>query len=185
MTVLVSRRHHLAVAGLLILFLLLATVYNATSPPFEAPDEIGHFYYVVHLLQSRRLPVVPASGPPPHYEHEGIQPPLYYAGAALFVRALSAPLQLDGKAFAVWVFRQLFPLVELRPGNPGPRDYFGLVFGRVLHPLEQLRLARLFVYAVTSCREVVRVQFDAYKLSHFGIVRRDGVAAGSQPLCSF
>jgi hypothetical protein len=95
MTVWVSRRHRLAVAGLLILFFLLATVYNATSPPFEAPDEIGHFYYVVHLLQNHRLPVVPASGPPPHCEHEGIQPPLYYAGAALFVRALSAPLRLD------------------------------------------------------------------------------------------
>jgi hypothetical protein len=95
MTAWASRRLRLAVAGLLILFLLLATVYNAVSPPFEAPDEIGHFYYVVHLLQSRRLPVVPASEPPPHYEHEGIQPPLYYAGAALFVRALSASLGLD------------------------------------------------------------------------------------------
>jgi len=95
MTVWVSQRHRLAVAGLLILFLLLATVYNAASTPFEAPDEIGHFYYVVHLLQNRRLPVVPASGPLPHYEHEGIQPPLYYASAALFVRALSAPLRLD------------------------------------------------------------------------------------------
>ena len=47
----------------LTLFLVLATVYNAVSTPFEAPDEIGHFYYVVHLLQTNRLPVVPDSCP--------------------------------------------------------------------------------------------------------------------------
>jgi hypothetical protein len=91
----VSQHQRLAVVGLLALFLLLATLYNVTSAPFDAPDEIGHFYYVVYLLQNRRLPVVPGDEPPPNYEQEGIQPPLYYASAALFVRALSAPLRLD------------------------------------------------------------------------------------------
>ncbi len=90
-----SRRERSALFVLLALFLLLATVYNVISIPFEAPDEIGHFYYVVYLLQHRQLPVVPASEPPPNYEHEGIQPPLYYASAALFVRALAVPLGLD------------------------------------------------------------------------------------------
>lgn len=90
-----SRLHRLALVGLLALFLLLASVYNVISTPFEAPDEVGHFYYVVYLLRNRRLPVVPASLPPPNYEHEGVQPPLYYASAALLVHALSAPLQLD------------------------------------------------------------------------------------------
>ncbi len=85
----------LALVGLLLVFLILSTVYNAVSTPFEAPDEIGHFYYVVHLVQTGRLPVVPAEGAHPHYEHEGAQPPLYYAGAALLVRALSGPLGLD------------------------------------------------------------------------------------------
>jgi hypothetical protein len=37
-----SYHRHLALVGLLALFLLLATVYNAISTPFEAPDEIGH-----------------------------------------------------------------------------------------------------------------------------------------------
>ena len=46
---------------LLVLFLALATVYNAVSTPFEAPDEVGHFYYVVHVLETGRLPVVPSS----------------------------------------------------------------------------------------------------------------------------
>lgn len=89
--------HRLAVFGLLALFFLLATIYNGFSTPFEAPDEIGHFYYVVHLLQTGKLPVVPAEGPPPNYEHEGAQPPLYYLSAATVVRALDQllPLNLD------------------------------------------------------------------------------------------
>jgi hypothetical protein len=90
-----SHRERYALFLFLVLFLVLATVYNAVSTPFEAPDEIGHFYYVVHLLQTHRLPVVPADTPPPNYEHEGAQPPLYYATSALFVRLLSAPLRLD------------------------------------------------------------------------------------------
>jgi hypothetical protein len=91
----VSRHERLAVFVLLAAFFVLATVYNVTSTPFEAPDEIGHFYYIVHLLQNRGLPVVPSDEPHPNYEQEGIQPPLYYASAALFVRAFSAPLRLD------------------------------------------------------------------------------------------
>jgi len=90
-----SGRRRLALVGLLTLFLALATVYNAVSTPFEAPDEIGHFYYAMHLIRAGRLPVVPSTAPPPNYQHEGAQPPLYYLGASAFVRALAAPLQLD------------------------------------------------------------------------------------------
>lgn len=91
----IQRRDGLKLAVLLGMFTFLAILYNATSPPFEAPDEVGHFYYIVHLLETAQLPVVPATGPAPHYEHEGIQAPLYYVSAALFVKALSAPLNLD------------------------------------------------------------------------------------------
>ncbi len=100
-----SGQRRVGLAGLLAAFFVLATVYNAVSTPFEAPDEVGHFYYVVHLLRTGRLPVVPAPDPPPNYEHEGVQPPLYYVGGALWVRALSQPLGLDlrdaGEALAV------------------------------------------------------------------------------------
>jgi len=88
-------QRRVALAGLLVTFLALAAVYGAVSTPFEAPDEIGHFYYVVHLLQTGRLPVVPAADPPPNYEQEGAQPPLYYASAAALVRLLERPLRLD------------------------------------------------------------------------------------------
>jgi len=91
----VSRRERLALAALLLAFFSLATVYNVVSPPFEAPDEVGHFYFIVYLLETGDLPVVPATTPPPNFEQEGMQAPLYYWSSSLLVRALAAPLQLD------------------------------------------------------------------------------------------
>lgn len=80
------------------LFLLavlgLATLYNITSTPFDAPDEIGHYYYVRHLLIERTLPVIPDPASFPHYAQEGTQGPFYYLGAALFAQALQKPLGL-------------------------------------------------------------------------------------------
>ncbi len=92
-----TRRERYALIALLTCFFVLAGLYNAVSTPFEAPDEIGHFYYMLHLYQKGRLPVVPSSDPAPNFEHEGIQPPLYYAGAALFLKIVEKPLgvQLD------------------------------------------------------------------------------------------
>ncbi len=82
--------------GLLILvFLILASIYNAYSLPFEAPDEIGHYYYVRHLLREKGLPVIPDPASFPYYAQEGTQAPLYYLSGALFVRLLERPLGLD------------------------------------------------------------------------------------------
>lgn len=81
--------------GFLVFFFLLATVYNVVSTPFEAPDEIGHFYFVAYLLRERHLPVIPAPIPTPNYEQEGTQAPLYYLGGAALLDALRGSLQLD------------------------------------------------------------------------------------------
>jgi 4-amino-4-deoxy-L-arabinose transferase-like glycosyltransferase len=54
-------------------FILLASLYNITIPPFEAPDEVGHFYYIFHLLTARGLPNQYTSN-----SGEAHQPPLYY-----------------------------------------------------------------------------------------------------------
>jgi len=125
-----DRRERYALTLLLTLFLILATVYNAVSFPFEAPDEVGHFYYVVHLLQTGRLPVVPASEPLPHYQHEGAQPPLYYVTSTLFVRLLSAPLQLDLKDASVPL--EVNPYTTCaQPGAPALSDALSLSKGGV------------------------------------------------------
>jgi len=77
---------------LLVSFLMLALSYSITVPPFEAPDEVGHFYYIFHLLTKRSLPVqrIGELG-------EAHQPPLYYALAAL--AALPADLKDPTGAF--------------------------------------------------------------------------------------
>lgn len=59
-------------------FLLLASFYSVVVPPYEAPDEIGHFAYVLQLRQTKQLPVQQV-GVPGAAQH----PPLYYLIAAI------------------------------------------------------------------------------------------------------
>lgn len=65
-------------ALLALAFFGLGLIYSLVTPAFEAPDEIGHFYYAVYLVTHRALPVqtMGALG-------EAHQPPLYYALMAL------------------------------------------------------------------------------------------------------
>ncbi len=42
---------------LVVTFLLFAGLYSVVIPAFESPDEPGHFYYVVHLVKTRSLPI--------------------------------------------------------------------------------------------------------------------------------
>jgi hypothetical protein len=71
-------------AGLLpFVFLVLAAVYAAATPAWEASDEIGHFEYVRHVALTGRLPVQDPAAP-----NAAHHPPLYYVAAALFTAAL-------------------------------------------------------------------------------------------------
>ncbi len=66
---------------LLSVFVLLASAYNVTVPPFESPDELFHYPLVRHLATHRALPVLdPAqrSDALQPWQQEGAQPPLYY-----------------------------------------------------------------------------------------------------------
>jgi len=78
-------------AGILVVFVLLAVWYSLTIPLGEAPDEVPHFTYVRYLAQHGQLPTTTE-------EHEAFQPPLYYAtGAALTFWIEDLP----GEPFAV------------------------------------------------------------------------------------
>ena len=68
-------------------YLILATIYNVIVPPFEAPDEHNHFFYVKHLADGNSLPVQDPERIGP-WAQEGSQPPLYYALAALLIRGI-------------------------------------------------------------------------------------------------
>jgi Dolichyl-phosphate-mannose-protein mannosyltransferase len=54
-------------------FVLLASLYNVTTPAFEAPDEVGHFYNIYYILTTHSLPNQFSGN-----SGEANQPPLYY-----------------------------------------------------------------------------------------------------------
>jgi hypothetical protein len=67
-------------AGLVAGCCLLAAAYSVVVPPFEAPDEPGHYAYVQWLLAGRGVPLQGAEPPP--LQPEFSQPPLYYLAVA-------------------------------------------------------------------------------------------------------
>ena len=72
---------HRWLALILAAFVTLATVYNVTTPLFEAPDEGAHYRYVKHLADGHGLPILePGEN---WVGHESWQPPLYYTLGAL------------------------------------------------------------------------------------------------------
>ncbi len=72
---------------ILALYVALAGVYNVVAPPFESPDEVGHFFTVKYIADYGRLPVPEKEVSKEYlYGQEGTQPPLYYLGGACLLR---------------------------------------------------------------------------------------------------
>ncbi len=69
---------HSTVLGILSLFLLLAMIYNVTTPLGEGPDEPGHLDYALFLVRAGRLPVQSSASTSDDVPGEGHQPPLAY-----------------------------------------------------------------------------------------------------------
>ncbi len=87
-----SLRFHWPALLILLSFLALGLTYSLIVPPFEAGDESRHYAVVKYMADTGRLPLQDeaiAGDAMPHWEHEGNQPPLYYALAAL----LTAPIE--------------------------------------------------------------------------------------------
>jgi hypothetical protein len=68
-------------------YLALAVTYGLVAPPFESPDEVGHFFTVKYIADRGRLPD-PDREPAERYLYgqEGTQPPLYYLTGGLLLR---------------------------------------------------------------------------------------------------
>ncbi len=79
-------RAHAPLFAILLIFLVLATIYNLSLPLFEAPDEADHFRYIKWLADGRGLPNL--DGDLSKVGHEAAQPPLYYAILAPVVAAI-------------------------------------------------------------------------------------------------
>jgi len=79
---------HKAAWGIGCVYLILAIAYGLIAPPFESPDEIGHFFTTKYIADFGRLPVPDVESAEKYlYSQEGTQPPLYYLVGALIVRA--------------------------------------------------------------------------------------------------
>ena len=91
------RSHPPAILLVLAVFVVLGVVYSLVTPIFEAPDEVQHFFYAVHLAEGGGLPRQD-SAHPALWAQEGSQPPLYYALAALLI----APVDIADAESLVW-----------------------------------------------------------------------------------
>ncbi|MDM8530548.1 hypothetical protein QUF63_05200 [Anaerolineales bacterium HSG25] len=78
-----SIRPHLPAVLILLAFIGLGIIYSIATPPFEAGDESRHYAVVKYMADTTRLPIQDGGEAAHHWEHEGSQPPLYYALAAL------------------------------------------------------------------------------------------------------
>ena len=75
-------RERLWIAGLLLLFALLAAYFSIAVPAFETPDEFQHLAFVQHVVTWYDLP---RSEPntPGLWQQQGTQAPLYYIAGAI------------------------------------------------------------------------------------------------------
>lgn len=87
-----------ALAILLASFVLLALFYSLIIPIFEGPDEDDHFRYVKFITDHRALPVQQFVTGGGAAGHQGWQPPLYYALAALLI----SPIDTSDLADHLW-----------------------------------------------------------------------------------
>ncbi len=104
----ITKQHCLALlVSLLIAHFLLASAYSALNPLGEAPDEVDHWAYVVHLARAPSLPTSPRMT-------QGKHPPFYHATAAL-IASLGQPS---------FKFLRANPDVEFQRGATGSPNFF-------------------------------------------------------------
>jgi 4-amino-4-deoxy-L-arabinose transferase-like glycosyltransferase len=101
---------------LIALYLLLGLIYAASTPIFEASDEIWHYAVVRELVTHHKLPVQ-TPGQETTWVQEGSQPPLYYLLGALVTAGVDISDYEEN--------RILNPFPKI--GRPGATDNVNLV----------------------------------------------------------
>ncbi len=163
-------------AALLTLFLAVATLYNVSVPPYEAPDELQHAAFIVWLADGQGLPVLDPQAPGP-WAQEGTQPPLYYWLAARLVGWLPHD-QADNLA-------RLNSYAGV--GDPQRTDNKN----RVLHNPEQERWpyhgSILFLHLARALSTLMALGtlLAIYRLGRIVLPARPGVALGAVGLVAF
>jgi hypothetical protein len=120
-------------AWVVLAFMVLAGVYAAVNPLFEAPDERYHFAFVDHLARGGGLPDQRERGP---WFQEGSQPPLFYMAAAVVVAPFEYPYER--------MLTLIAPNGHARLGNgsePHLRNRNAVVHDGAYPPLDTARFA--------------------------------------------
>ncbi|MCX6047517.1 MAG: hypothetical protein NT075_20630, partial [Chloroflexi bacterium] len=103
-----AKRHRIVLlASLLMAHVVLAGAYSALNPLGEAPDEVDHWAYVVHLARERSLSTSPRMT-------QGKHPPFYHATAAL-IASLGQP---------AFKFLRANPDVQIQHDAGGAPNFF-------------------------------------------------------------
>jgi hypothetical protein len=161
---------------LLILFVVVASLYNLSTPLYESPDELQHAAYAVWLADGRGLPVVDPVAPGP-WRQEGTQPPLYYWTVSQVVRAVP---HNGAERLAT-----LNPYAGI--GDPQRPDNKN----RVLHDVDQERWPFApDVWSVHLARGIstlmaVGTLAAIFCLGHLAFPSRSGIALGMVALVAF
>lgn len=151
----------LPLAGLLIAFVALALFYSIIIPIFEGPDEDAHFRYAKYIADQRAFPVQlfePGGGVA---GHQGWQPPLSYALAALVI----APLDTSDYEQHLW--RNYAATFVGDPACCGRNIYYhpdsqNFPWTRTTLAVHLARLLSIFFGAVTvwTTYQIARIIFD-------------------------
>ncbi len=160
---------HRLVAPLLIAFLALGVVYLRATPPFETPDEVGHYAYVRHLAQERALPPLVAADN--EWEQGQMhQPPLYYALGALLVG------KLDTEAWEEAYPRNRYAALGQphTPGNHNAVLHRPVPTAETIRTGHALQLLRLFSLACSAL-----TVWLAYRLALTILPERGWIAIGT------
>ncbi len=117
--------HYLAVI-ISAAFALLGLTYSIITPPFEISDETRHYAVIKYMADTAKLPVQEPGEAQRHWSHEGNQPPLYYALAALLTAwidtgawddvywynphtSAGVPLRRDNENMTIHTAQEAFP----------------------------------------------------------------------------
>jgi len=84
-----TRRFDPFLVALLSVFAFFALTYSLVIPLFEGPDEDDHFRYTKYLADHRALPIQLFQQGGGEAGHQGWQPPLYYALAAMVISPIN------------------------------------------------------------------------------------------------
>lgn len=129
-------------------FLALAIFYSMIIPLFEGPDEDDHFRYVKSIADSHTLPFQRFEAGGGEAGHQGWQPPVYYALAALLISPI------DTSDFSDHLIRNQYATVVGDPACCGRNLYYhygneNFPFMRTTLAVHLVRLLSVLFGAIT------------------------------------